>query len=147
MGIRHRHEAKLQWLSWRVMQFWEARRARAIGDSMAARTGGAATLTGTGDPIQLRGARVSAHFFDIYGIQAERGRMFLPEEDERGKDRVLILSHVLWVNQFGADPSIVNRTIPLDNEPYAVIGVLPAGSAFDRAFNQLWPRSRSRRRT
>jgi putative ABC transport system permease protein len=45
---------------------------------------------------------------------------------------------VLWVNQFGADPSIVNRTILLDNEPHTVIGVLPAGSAFDRAFNQLW---------
>mgnify|MGYP003694543399 CR=1 FL=1 len=42
------------------------------------------------------------------------------------------------MNQFGADPSIVNRTILLDNLPHTVVGVLPAGSAFDRAFNQLW---------
>src|SRR4029450_4312165 len=55
-----------------------------------------------------------------------------------GKDQVVVLSHVLWVNQFGADPSIVNRTILLDNLPHTVVGVLPAGSAFDRAFNQLW---------
>ena len=51
---------------------------------------------------------------------------------------VAVLSHVLWVNQFGADPAIVNRTILLDNEPHTVVGVLPAGSAFDRAFNQIW---------
>ena len=92
----------------------------------------------SGDPVQLRGARVSARYFEIFGIQAERGRTFRPDEDQRGKDRVVILSHVLWVNQFGADPSIVDRTILLDNEPHTVVGVLPAGSAFDRAFNQLW---------
>src|SRR5204863_1330749 len=77
-------------------------------------------------------------YFEIFGIQAERGRTFRPDEDQRGRDRVVILSHVLWVNQFGADPSIVDRTILLDNEPHTVVGVLPAGSAFDRAFNQLW---------
>jgi putative ABC transport system permease protein len=59
---------------------------------------------------------VSARYFDIFGIQAERGRTFLPDEDQRGKDRVVVLSHALWVNQFGADPSIVNRTILLENE-------------------------------
>src|SRR5262249_58634981 len=68
----------------------------------------------------------------------ERGRTFLPGEDERGKHHVVVLSHALWVNKFGADPAIIDRTILLDNEPHVVIGVLPAGSAFDRAFNQLW---------
>ena len=88
--------------------------------------------------MQLRGARVSAHYFDIFGIKAALGRTFLPDEDQPGKDHVAILSHALWVNQFGADPSILNRTILLDNVPHTVIGILPAGSAFDRAFNQLW---------
>ena len=50
----------------------------------------------------------------------------------------MILSHALWVSQFGADPAIVNRPILLDNQPHTVIGVLPKGSAFDRAFNQIW---------
>jgi hypothetical protein len=45
---------------------------------------------------------------------------------------------VLWVSQFGADPAWVGRTILLDGEPYTVVGVLPGGSAFDRAFNQIW---------
>jgi putative ABC transport system permease protein len=109
-----------------------------VFEFMAAQGGGAATLTGTGDPVQLRGARVSAHYFDIFGIRAERGRTFLPDEDEPGKNRVAVLSHALWVSQFGADPSILNRTILLDKEPHTVVGVLPAGGAFDRAFNQLW---------
>jgi putative ABC transport system permease protein len=51
---------------------------------------------------------------------------------------VAVLSHVLWVSQFGADPKLVGGTIRLDGEPYTVLGVLPEGSAFDRAFNQIW---------
>ncbi|PYR46002.1 MAG: permease, partial [Acidobacteria bacterium] len=121
-----------------TLNFLDWQTDNTVFDFMAAQSGGPATLTGSGDPVQLRGARVSARYFEIFGIQAERGRTFLPDEDQRGKDRVVILSHVLWVNQFGADPSIVDRTILLDNEPHTVVGVLPAGSAFDRAFNQLW---------
>src|SRR5438128_982255 len=121
-----------------TLNFLDWQKDNAVFDFMAAQTGGPATLTGIGEPVQLRGARVSAHFFDIYRIQTELGRTFLPDEDQLGKSHVVILSHMLWVTQFGADPSIINRTILLDNEPHAVIGVLPAGSAFDRAFNQLW---------
>jgi putative ABC transport system permease protein len=121
-----------------TLNFLDWQRDNDVFDFMAAQGGGAATLTGSGDPVQLRGARVSAHYFDIYGIQAERGRTFLPDEDQPGKDRVAVLSHALWVSQFGADPTILNRTILLDKEPHTVVGVLPAGSAFDRAFNQLW---------
>jgi putative ABC transport system permease protein len=121
-----------------TLNFLDWQRDNAAFDFMAAQTGGAATLTGSGEPVQLRGARVSARYFDIFGIQPERGRVFLPDEDQPGKDHVVILSHVLWVSQFGADPAIVDHTILLDNVPHIVIGVLPAGSAFDRAFNQLW---------
>ncbi|HWW88489.1 MAG TPA: ABC transporter permease, partial [Vicinamibacterales bacterium] len=121
-----------------TLNFLDWQKDNEVFDFLAAQAGGQATLTGLGDPVQIRGARVSAHFFDIYGIQAGLGRTFLPDEDQLGKDHVVILSHVLWVNQFGADAAVVNRTILLDNEPYTVIGVLPAGSAFDRAFNQLW---------
>jgi putative ABC transport system permease protein len=121
-----------------TLNFLDWQKDNQVFDFMAAQSGGGATLTGVSDPVQLRGARVSAHYFEIFGIQAAIGRTFRPDEDQLGKEKVVILSHVLWVNQFGADRSIVNRTILLDNEPYTVIGVLPEGSAFDRAFNQLW---------
>src|SRR5262249_27078511 len=94
-----------------TLNFLDWQPDNAVSEFMAAQTGGAASLTGSGDPVQIRGARVSARYFDIFGIQAERGRTFLPDEDQQGKDRVVVLSHVLWVNQFGADPSIVGRSI------------------------------------
>jgi putative ABC transport system permease protein len=121
-----------------TLNFLDWQRDNTVFDFMAAQTGGQVTLTGVSEPVQLRGARVSSRYFDIFGINAVMGRTFLPDEDQLGKDHVVILSHALWVTQFGADPSIINRTILLDNEPHTVIGVLPAGSAFDRAFNQLW---------
>jgi putative ABC transport system permease protein len=57
-----------------TLNFLDWQKDNAVFDFMAAQSGGAATLTGSGEPIQLRGARVSAHYFDIYGIQMERGR-------------------------------------------------------------------------
>lgn len=109
-----------------------------VFDFMSAQAGGPVTLTGGLEPVQLRGGRVSADYFKIFGIQAAVGRTFLPGEDQFGKHQVAILSHTLWVSQFGSDPSIVNRTILLDHQPHTVIGVLPQGSAFDRAFSQIW---------
>jgi putative ABC transport system permease protein len=121
-----------------TLNFLDWQHDNEVFDYLAAQAAGNATLTGSGEPVQLRGARVSAHFFDIYGSDVALGRTFLSDEDQPGKDHVVILSHALWINQFGADRSIVDRTIRLDNEPYTVIGVLPPDSAFDRAFNQLW---------
>jgi len=121
-----------------TLNFLDWQKDNAVFDFMAAQSGGSATLTGVSDPIQLRGARVSAHYFDIFGVKAALGRTFLADEDQPGKDKVAVLSHVLWVNQFGADPAVLNRTILLDNVPHTVVGILPSGSAFDRAFNQVW---------
>jgi putative ABC transport system permease protein len=105
---------------------------------MAAQSGGPLTLTGFGEPVQLRGARVGASYFNIFGIKAVLGRTFAPDEDQRGKERVAVLSHALWTSQFGADPKLMGRTIDLDGQPYTVVGVLPGGGAYDRNFNQIW---------
>ena len=121
-----------------TLTFLDWHRDNTVFDYMAAQTGGAVTLTGDGEPVQLRGGRVSAHYFDIFGMKAVLGRTFAPDEDQLGKEHVAVLSHVLWESRFGADPKLVGRTIRLDSEPYTVIGVLPAGSVFDRAFNQIW---------
>jgi predicted permease len=109
-----------------------------VFEYMAAQTGGSVTLTGRSEPVQLRGARVSPHYFDIFGIQPVLGRSFAADEDQLGKERVAILSHPLWTSQFGADPGIIGTSIILDGIPHTVIGVLPAGGAFDRAFAQIW---------
>ena len=121
-----------------TLNYLDWQKENTVFDAMAAQSGGSVTLTGVAEPILLRGARVSSRFFDIFGIRAALGRTFLPGEDQTGKDHVVVLSNVLWTNRFGADPKIIGRNILLDNQPHTVIGVLPAGSAFDRAFNQIW---------
>jgi predicted permease len=121
-----------------TLNFLDWQRDNTVFDYLSAQTGGGATLTGVSEPVQLRGGRVSADYFRVFSIEPALGRTFAPGEDERGKHRVVILSHALWVSQFGSDPGIVNRQILLDNQPHTVIGVLPQGGAFDRAFNQIW---------
>jgi putative ABC transport system permease protein len=121
-----------------TLNFLDWQRQNTVFEYMAAQTGGSVTLSGVSDPVQLRGARVSAHYFDIFGIKPALGRTFAPDEDQTGKGDVAVLSHQLWETQFGSDPGILNRKVLLDGRPTIVIGVLPAGGAFDRAYNQIW---------
>ena len=102
------------------------------------RAGGSVTLTGINDPVQLRGSRVSARYFDIFGVKAAIGRTFADGEDQPGKERVVILGHPLWESQFGSDPNVIGRSILLDGLPHTVIGVLPGGGVFDRWYSQIW---------
>jgi len=105
---------------------------------LAARTGGSVSLTGVDEAVQIPGARVSARYFDVFGIKAALGRTFMDGEDQAGRDKVVVLSHGLWQVQFGGDPAIIGRSIQLNGEPHTVIGVLPQDSAFDRSFSRLW---------
>ena len=109
-----------------------------VFEYMAAEAGWRATLTGGAEPVLIQAARASAHYFDIFGVKPALGRTFLPDEDQLGKDRVVLLSHALWESRFGADSSLLGRDIRLDGEPYTVVGVLPKGGPFDRASAQLW---------
>jgi putative ABC transport system permease protein len=121
-----------------TLNFLDWQRDNTVFDFMSAQTGDAVTLTGGSEPVQLRGGRVSAGYFKVFGAEPALGRTFLPGEDQLGKDQVAVISHSVWASQFGADPSIVNRTVLLNNEPHTIVGVLPATSAFDRAPVQIW---------
>ena len=121
-----------------TLNFLDWQRQNSVFQYMAARTGGSVTLTGVSNPVQLRGARMSAHGFDILGVKAVLGRTFAADEDQAGKNRVAVLSHALWESQFGSDANIIGRVIQLDGEPHVVIGVLPEGGAFDRSYAQIF---------
>ena len=84
-------------------------------------------LTGSGNAEQLWGAKVSADFFDLFGVKPALGRTFRPDEEQLGHDQVVIISHGIWVRHFGADPGLINRSITIDDKPYTVVGILPAG--------------------
>ena len=66
------------------------------------------------------------------------GRPFLPDDDQPGKEQVVILSHGLWNQRFGADPEILGKPIHLDGKAYTVIGVLPANTSVFEAEARLW---------
>ena len=121
-----------------TLNFLDWQRENTVFDFMAAQTGGSVALTGIEEPVQLPGMRVSAPYFDIFGVTAAQGRTFAPGEDQAGKDKVAVLSHVLWQTQFGGEAGLVGRTIQLDGEPHTVIGILPQGSPFDRGFARIW---------
>ena len=110
----------------------------AVFEYIAGEVGWRATLTGGDEPVWIRGARVSAHYFDIFGAKPALGRTFLPGEDQVGKDRVVLLSHVLWESRFGSDPAMLGRDILLDGEAHTVIGILQKDSPFDRTVAQIW---------
>jgi hypothetical protein len=106
--------------------------------ALAATTGGSMTLSGVAEAMLLRTGRVSAPYFDVFEIAPALGRTFAPDEDQPGKDHVVVLSHALWATTFGAYPSLIGHPLTLDGEPYTVIGVMPQSSIFDRGFNQMW---------
>lgn len=84
------------------------------------------TLTGAGEPEQVWGGRVSANFFDLFGVRPVVGRAFRPDEEQLGHDRVVIISHAVWTRHFAADPNVVGHSVTINDNPYTVIGVLPA---------------------
>ncbi len=88
------------------------------------------TITQSGDPAELNAALVSADFLQLLGTEPLIGRGFLPEENQPGQTNVVIISHALWQQRFGADPGVVGRTMVLNGIQHTVVGVLPSGSEF-----------------
>jgi putative ABC transport system permease protein len=112
-----------EWLGPAHFFDWRTR-SRSFEASAVFRTA-SPTLTGMGEPEQLRGWQVTAELFRTLGITPALGRDFQPEDDRPGAPGTAILTHGLWVRRFGGDRSIVGQTIVLDRTPHTVIGVLP----------------------
>ena len=87
-------------------------------------------ITGGGEPAALVGARVTSDFFPVLGVQPTIGRVFGPQEDQPGHGQVALISDRLWKQRFGADPTIAGRSIRLNDQPYVVLGVMPADLQF-----------------
>ncbi|MCA9737531.1 MAG: ABC transporter permease [Gemmatimonadota bacterium] len=85
----------------------------------------------------VRGAHVTASTFDILGRPALLGRTLLPSDQAADAPDVVVLGHGLWTARFGADPTLVGRTIRIGGAPHTVVGVMPAGFLFPWA-DQIW---------
>ena len=105
--------------------------------SIAAHVFRARVLTGGTAGERIQSELVSADFFPTLGVQPALGRVFTSEECKPGADHVAVLSHKLWLRRYGADPSLLGKTITLDREQYAVVGVLPDNFEFPKPCD-LW---------
>jgi predicted permease len=99
-------------------------------ESLVAVRGTNASITGQGDPERVRSLAVTAGFFDTLGIRPVRGRAFAAGEDAPGHARVVMISDRLWRQRYAADPDAIGRTILLNGENWAIIGIAPADMGF-----------------
>ena len=86
------------------------------------------SITGLGKPERIYGDLVSANYFDVLGVRPRLGRLLLtdPASESTGQAEV-VLNYDLWRNHFGADPSIIGRTVQINFHPYTIVGVAPRG--------------------
>ena len=87
--------------------------------------------TGGSEPARAFAARVEASFLGILGVRPALGRLFVDGEGTPGRDPVVILTDGFWRRNFGADPSVIGRSLVVNGVPNTVVGVLPADFSFD----------------
>ncbi len=96
------------------------------------------SITGEGDPIQIQAAGVTWSFFSLLGVEPLLGRTFVAEDAAPDPNALVpgapgalpgmaVLSHALWQQRYGGDPTVVGRTIEIGGAPNVIVGVLPAG--------------------
>ncbi len=126
--------------------FADIREQNEVFDDVAAIFGRSWTLSKEEQSERVNGLLVSPSIFRLLGVEAAVGRTFLPEEEQPGKGKVVILSHRLWANRFGSDTATMGKSITVNGENLTVVGVMPKGfdlefpldAAFSIADNDLW---------
>ncbi|HEY8231559.1 MAG TPA: ABC transporter permease [Vicinamibacteria bacterium] len=106
--------------------------------ALAARARLDRTLGALAEPVRVSSARVSAGYFSLLGVRPILGRVFLAEEQEPGKDGVVVLTEGLWRARFGADPRVIGERVILDGEPRSVVGVVPAAARMPGLRDELF---------
>jgi putative ABC transport system permease protein len=111
-----------------VANFLDHRRRNTVFDYLVVYNGLRQSLTVDGQPAEgLQGLSVTAEFFPALGVPPALGRWFTAEEDQPDRNRVAVLSDGFWRRRFGADPSIVGRTLQLEGQDVTIVGVMPPG--------------------
>jgi putative ABC transport system permease protein len=120
-------------------EWWDMRAELRSFDAMAAfSTGGGANLTRAGsEPLRVTTSQASADLFPLLGVATKQGRVFTADDDQPGHDHVALIDNGFWKTQMASDSNIVGKSIQLNGETYAIVGVLPEGFNFGGDTN-LW---------
>lgn len=113
-------------------QYLDIKAESQVFDEVAATIDSSFNLTGQGAPERVEGARVSSSLFPLLGAQAMLGRVFTPEDDQKGKPPAVILNYGFWQRHFAGDKSVVGKTLVLDGNSVTIIGVMPADFSLNK---------------
>jgi predicted permease len=117
--------------------YLKIREAATQFEAMGAIYQGTTYLTGDGQAERYDGGFADGHVFDVIGVAPELGRSILPRDTIEGAAPVVVLSHKLWTERFGADPGVIGRTVRVNGKSSEVIGVMPEGFTFPSTAS-LW---------
>ncbi|HEY6388908.1 MAG TPA: ABC transporter permease [Candidatus Acidoferrum sp.] len=101
-------------------------------DEMGAYVWNSINLTGDREAEKVQGFAISANLFDVLGVHPLMGRTFLPEEEQVGKDQVIILSYGLWERRYASNPHILGKKVKVDGKTFDIVGVMPKGFDFPK---------------
>jgi len=101
-------------------------------EQLAIAIGANANLAGDREPERVGTIRVSSNLLPMLGAGALHGQLFGPQHDAPGQPPTAVLSHGLWSRRYGADPTVVGRTILINGQPVTVAGVLASGFSLPR---------------
>jgi putative ABC transport system permease protein len=93
---------------------------------------------GACEPQRLQGSSVSPNFFSVLGVSAAVGRTFARDEDQAGRERVVVLSDALWRGRFDADRTVIGRQIRLNGSLHTIVGVMPGDFHYPSSAEQAW---------
>src|SRR6185503_4049860 len=112
-------------------------------DQMAAISFRSINITDGEEPVRLQGELISWNLFPMLGVRPHIGRAFRPDEDVAGAPGAIILGYGVWEKRYGADSSIIGRSLPVNGAPHTVVGVMPKGFMFperEEAWVPITPR-------
>jgi putative ABC transport system permease protein len=89
-------------------------------------------------PEQLTATQITSNLLDLLGTKPFLGRNFLPEEEVRGRNRVVMFSYRVWQHQFAGDPNIINQAINVNGIPRVIVGIMPPGFRFPERETDVW---------
>jgi putative ABC transport system permease protein len=114
-------------------EFMDYKGLSQVFENAAAFSGASLTLTGDGEPERLRGIAATKDLLPVLGISPLYGRNFEGEDGRASAEPVVILTHELWQNRFGADQSLLGRVLQINGRSRRVVGILPPGVTMYRA--------------
>ncbi len=123
--------------------FFDWRSQNETFQDVAATFNGNFNLTSDGEPERIDGATITSNLMSLLGASAQLGRTFQADDDEHQDRSVVLISDGLWKRRFGADRSVVGRTITIDEVPHTVVGVMASGFQYP-ARSELWVLGRNR---